>query len=134
MPPRLGHLDAVKVLLVIGVIAMHSAITYGLDGSWYLESYEEMAAPVAGAITIALGIGWLFGLGLFFLIAGVLTAPSLERKGPARFVRDRLVRLGVPLVAYTLLASPVLEYVAYRENDGGTRAFGPFVREQVWRL
>jgi glucans biosynthesis protein C len=134
MRSRLAYLDAIKVLLVVGVIAMHSAITYGLDGSWYLESYEEMADPVAGAITILLGTGWLFVLGLFFLIAGRLTSPSLERKGPARFANERLIRLGIPLAAYTLLISPVLEYVSYRENDGSTGALWPFVREQVWHL
>jgi hypothetical protein len=134
MRSRLAHLDAIKVLLVVGVIAMHSAITYGLDGSWYLESYDEMAGPVVDAITACLGIGWLFGLGLFFLIAGRLTAASLERKGSARFVKERLVRLGIPLVLFTLLVSPPLEYVSYRENDGGTQAFWPFVREQVWHL
>ena len=52
MRSRLAHLDAIKVLLVVGVIAMHSAITYGLDGSWYLESYDEMPTAVVAAITI----------------------------------------------------------------------------------
>ncbi len=134
MRHRLAYLDTVKVPLVVGVIAMHTAITYGLDGSWYLESYDEMSGAVVALITTLLGVGWLFGLGLFFLIAGRLTSPSLGRKGPRRFAKDRLVRLGVPLVAYTLLASPVLEYVSYRENDNGTGAFWPFVREQVWHF
>jgi Acyltransferase family len=134
MRSRLAYLDAIKVLLVVGVIAMHTAITYGLDGSWYLESYDEMSGAVVGGVTVLLGLGWLFGLGLFFLIAGRLTAPSLERKGPARFVKDRLVRLGIPLAVYTLLVSPALEYVSHRENDHGTEAFWPFVREQVFHL
>jgi glucan biosynthesis protein C len=134
MRSRLAYLDAIKVLLVVGVIAMHSAITYGLDGSWYLESYEEMPGGVVDAITILLGTGWLFGLGLFFLIAGRLTAPSFDRKGPSAFLRDRLVRLGIPLALFTLLVSPVLEYVSYRENDGGSEALWPFARDQVWHL
>jgi glucan biosynthesis protein C len=134
MRSRLAYLDTIKVLLVVGVIAMHTAITYGLDGSWYLESYDQMSAGLVDLVTAILGVGWLFGLGLFFLIAGRLTSPSLARKGPRRFTKDRLVKLGVPLVAYTLLVSPVLEYVAYRENEQGTGAFWPFVREQVWHL
>jgi glucans biosynthesis protein C len=113
---------------------MHGAITYGLDGSWYLESYDEIGHGLVDAITVLLGIGWLFGLGLFFLIAGRLTSPSLDRKGHARFVKDRLVRLGIPLAVYTLFVSPILEYVSYRENDGGTEALWPFVRGQVWHL
>jgi glucan biosynthesis protein C len=134
MSSRLAYLDAIKVVLVAGVIAMHGAITYGLDGSWYLESYDEMSGAAVAAITMLLGLGWLFGLGLFFLIAGRLTSPSLERKGPARFVKDRLVRLGIPLAVYMLLVSPGLEYVSYRENDHGTEAFWPFAREQVLHL
>ena len=134
MSARLAYLDTLKVLLVVGVIAMHTAITYGLDGSWYLESYDEMSGGVVAGVTALLGVGWLFGLGLFFLIAGRLTAPSFDRKSPRLFVKDRLIRLGIPLVAYTLLVSPFLEYVAYRENDHGTGALWPFVREQVWHF
>jgi glucans biosynthesis protein C len=129
---RIAYLDNLKLLLVIGVIALHAAITYGFDGSWYLESYDEMASVVVDALTVVLGTGWLFGLGLFFLIAGQLTGPSLDRKGPGRFARERLVRLGLPVVAYTLLISPFLEYVDYRQNGDGTEPLWPFVREQVW--
>jgi hypothetical protein len=52
MSPRLAYLDTVKVLLVVSVIAIHTAITYGLDGSWYLESYDEerAVARAQGAI------------------------------------------------------------------------------------
>lgn len=134
MSARLAYLDTLKVLLVVGVIAMHTAITYGLDGSWYLESYDEMSPGVVDVVTASLGVGWLFGLGLFFLIAGRLSAPSLERKGPRLFAKDRLIRLGIPLAVYTLLVSPFLEYVAYRENEHGSEALWPFVREQVWQF
>jgi glucan biosynthesis protein C len=134
MSSRLAYLDAMKVVLVGGVIAMHSAITYGLDGSWYLESYDEMSGAAVGLVTALLGVGWLFGLGLFFLVAGRLSVPSLQRKGPEGFAKGRLIRLGIPLAAFTLLVSPLLEYVSYRENDHGSGALWPFVREQVWHF
>jgi glucans biosynthesis protein C len=134
MTRRFAYLDDLRVLLVVGVIAVHAAITYGLDGSWYLESYEEMAGVVVAAVTVVLGVGWLFGLGLFFLIAGRLSGPSLERKGAGRFARERLVRLGLPLLGYTLLVSPFLEYVDYRFNAHGEEALWPFVGRQVWHF
>ncbi len=134
MQQRLAYLDNLKILLVVGVIALHTAITYGFDGSWYLESYDEMAGAVVDALTVLLGTGWLFGLGLFFLIAGRLTGPSLDHKGPRRFVQDRLIRLGIPLMAYTLLVSPFLEYVDYRWNGDGTESLWAFAREQVWHF
>jgi glucan biosynthesis protein C len=129
---RLAYLDNLKVLLVAGVIAVHSAITYGFDGAWYLESYDTMAGWVVDALTVLIVIGWLFGLGLFFLIAGRLSGPSLDRKGPRRFARERLIRLGLPVLAYTLLVSPALEYVDYRENEGGTGGFWAFLPDQIW--
>ncbi len=134
MSSRRPYLDNLKVLLVVGVIAVHSAITYGFDGSWYLESYDEMASGVVDALTVVIVIGWLFGLGLFFLIAGRLSGPSLDRKGPGQFARDRLIRLGVPVLAYTLLVSPALEYFAYCENEGGTGGFWSFFWGQIWHF
>jgi glucans biosynthesis protein C len=132
--PRLEYLDNLKVLLVIGVIAVHAAVTYGFDGSWYLESYDEMTGALVDALTVVIVIGWLFGLGLFFLIAGRLTGPSLDRKGPGRFAYERAVRLGVPVLAFVLLVSPVLEYVEYRETEGGTEGFWSFAGDQIWEF
>lgn len=134
MRQRLAYLDNLKVLLVVGVIAVHSAVTYGFDGTWYLESYDEMAGGLVDALTVVIVVGWLFGLGLFFLIAGRLSGPSLHRKRRGRFARERLIRLGTPVLAYTLLVSPALEYFDYRENEGGRGGFWSFFGDQIWHL
>ena len=52
----------------------------------------------------------VFVMALFFLVAGLLTPGSLDRKGPGRFARDRLVRLGIPLAAFTLVLWPLMTY------------------------
>jgi glucans biosynthesis protein C len=127
---RLAYLDNLKVLLVVGVIGVHAAITYGIDGSWYLEDYESMAEVAIGLITVFVAVGFLFGLGAFFLIAGRLSGPSLDRKGPARFIGDRLVRLGAPVLFYVVLIAPVMEYVKFRE-EGGEQGFPSFAWEQL---
>ena len=126
---RLAYLDNLKVLLVVGVIAVHSAITYGVDGSWYLEDYDSMSDVSVGVLIILVAAGFLFGLGAFFLIAGRLSGPSLDRKGPARFIGDRLVRLGIPVAFYVLVIAPVMEYVKYR-NEDGDQAFLSFAWTQ----
>jgi fucose 4-O-acetylase-like acetyltransferase len=131
MHRRLAYLDNIKVLLVVGVIALHAAITYGFSGAWYLESYDELPDALLTPLTVVLAIGALFGLGLFFLIAGALTGPSLDRHGPGPFARERLLRLGLPIVAYTLLVSPFMEYADHRVNEDGRQALLPFLSEQV---
>jgi peptidoglycan/LPS O-acetylase OafA/YrhL len=60
---RLAYLDNLKVLLVVGVIAVHSAITYGVDGSWYLEDYDSMADVSVGVLTVFVAVGFLFRTG-----------------------------------------------------------------------
>ena len=85
MRPRMAYLDNLKILLVVGVIAMHAAIPYGFDGAWYLESYDVMAGAVGGALNVPLRTGWVFGVGLFFLIAGRASGSSVEREGGRRF-------------------------------------------------
>jgi peptidoglycan/LPS O-acetylase OafA/YrhL len=46
-------------------------------------------------------------MGFFFLLAGYFTPASLERKGHARFLGDRFLRLGVPLAAFVLILNPL---------------------------
>jgi fucose 4-O-acetylase-like acetyltransferase len=48
-----------------------------------------------------------FFMGFFFLLAGYFTPASLERKGYARFIGDRFLRLGLPLLAFGLILGPL---------------------------
>jgi hypothetical protein len=54
-----------------------------------------------------------FFMSLMFLLSGLFVWPSLARKGGARFLRDRVLRLGVPFGVMALLA-PIAYYAAYR--------------------
>lgn len=65
------------------------------------------------------GLAAFFGLGPLFLLAGQFSAGSLRRRGPAAFARGRLLRLGLPLVAFVYLIDPVTAYVgSLGEGDG----------------
>ena len=114
---RLVYLDNLKIVLTAGVIAAHAAMTYGAVGTWVYEesSLSDVAAGILGALV---GVGVMFGLGLFFLVAGLLTTPPLTRRGPRRYLVSRLWRLGVPLVAYAVVVWPVLRWLIDRvEGD-----------------
>jgi fucose 4-O-acetylase-like acetyltransferase len=123
--PRRAYLDNLKILLVAGVIVGHILITYGDIGSW---AYHEPSANKAFLLPAALFVvlGSLFAMGLFFFMAGLLTPRSLARKGPAGFIRDRLVRLGTPFL-FLLLTFPVIR----RIGDGGGKSLGWFFRDQL---
>jgi hypothetical protein len=120
-PARLTHLDNLKVLLTAGVIVAHAAMTYGDVGTWVYE--EPGLGDVAGAVLGAfVGIGVLFGLGLFFLMAGMLTSAPLARRGPRRFLLSRVGRLGLPLALYAVVVWPVLRWWIDRVTEHDSRS------------
>lgn len=106
---RLAFVDNLRILLVILVILQHLAITYGGEGVWH---YYEGRADTITAIVLTLFIAFnqAFFMGFFFLIAAYFVPRSLERKGCTQFLRDRLLRLGVPLVLQLLVVAPLLSY------------------------
>jgi glucan biosynthesis protein C len=128
--------DTLRVVVIAGVIAMHAATAYVVDVGWY---YEERTSSEAWqvALTVPAFLGGLFALGPLFFVAGWLSAPSLARRGARGFAAGRLLRLGVPLVVFTLLIDPVADYIGhhamgdpaplldYLTNATGTRDMGP---------
>ncbi len=95
-----------------GVIVAHAAMTYGAAGTWILEVGDSGQPTVKGVpealLSVSIGLGALFALGLLLLVAGMLTPASVRRKGSGAFALDRLVRLGAPLAAYIVVVWPLL--------------------------
>jgi hypothetical protein len=112
---RFTYLDNLRVVMVSGVIAGHAIAGYaGLN--WTYADVAEGEVGTASQMVFGLLIlpFALFMMALFFLVAGLLTPSSIDRKGPGRFARDRLIRLGIPLAAFTFVLWPLLTYGLYR--------------------
>lgn len=123
---RVAHLDNLKVLLVAVIIAAHGIAAYSdLESAWPYQDVQEvlqLGAVSNGALSL-LGLpAVLFVMGLFFLISGLVTPGSVERKGPRAFARDRLVRLGVPLAVWTLVIWAGAKWAVYQVG-GETSSF-----------
>jgi acyltransferase-like protein len=117
-PPRerLAYLDDLKLLMVAVIIAGHGALAYGtLENAWPYQDVQEVQLGAASDLILALVVipAALFVMGLFFLISGLVTPGSVSRKGPRRFARDRLIRLGVPLLVWTLVFWPGAIWAAH---------------------
>src|SRR5438876_1268113 len=108
---RLFFIDYLRAFLIILVIMLHLAFTYGSSiNLWYY--HDTTNALTAGLVTSLIGIGQAFCLGLFFLISAYFTPGAYDRKGAGRFLRDRLLRLGLPLLIYDSLINPFVVYIA----------------------
>lgn len=116
---RLGYVDAVKGLIVAGVIVAHAAMTYGLVGNW---PYQEVAHPLPQAAAYAVGFVTMLGMGMLFLVAGLFTPSAIQRKGTARFISSRSLRLGVPTVAYLLVIMPAVNFVGHWASGSSAAA------------
>jgi peptidoglycan/LPS O-acetylase OafA/YrhL len=104
---RNGGIDALRAAVTLLVVFHHTAITYGAIGGWY---YRELAPDesLGGRLLILFcTVNQAWFMGLFFLLAGYYTPGALERHGTASFVRERLLRLGIPLVVYFLVLHPL---------------------------
>ena len=116
---RNASLDHIRIVLTTLVILHHTAIVYGGSGGWYWR--EE---PDSSTLPLLLfnAVNQSFFMGFFFLLAGYFTPGSVERKGAARYLGERLRRLGIPLLGYFFLISPATVALA-RMADG--HAFWP---------
>jgi Acyltransferase family len=115
MPQQSGkifYIDRIKVILTILVVLHHTFITYGAPGGWYFSQKTSLMGALI-PMTLFVSINQSFFMGFFFFLSAYFIGPSFARKGASRFLADRLLRLGVPLVFYSLLLSPLLTYIVY---------------------
>ncbi len=109
---RIYFADYLRAALVSLVILHHVAITYGALGSFY---YTEPATDSTAArlLTLFVNFNQAWFLGLFFLISGYFSPASFDRKGPRQFIKDRLIRLGIPLLIFFFVLNPITVYTAF---------------------
>jgi hypothetical protein len=95
------------------IIAIHGVLSYaGALEVWTYSPFREVPLyPVTEAVlfVVVAPIGFLM-IPVLFLVAGLLTPGSVQRKGVRRFVADRLLRLGVPFLVFVFLLEPTLTY------------------------
>jgi glucan biosynthesis protein C len=126
---RLHHLDALRALTMLLILPAHAVALIGLRGGG-----NDAEAAVYWLIHV-------FRLPLFFLIAGFFAALLVEARGTGAVVRNRLVRIGIPLVVVVAVVAPVLALLLQGlSRDGnyagpnGLAAFTDFQPSYVWFL
>lgn len=109
---RITYLDNLKWFVIILVVLMHLNVTYSGNGLWYYKEHASYG-PLSGLLFGLYGsLTQAYFMGLLFFISGYLVPDSLERKGVRPFIRGRLIRLGIPMLAYVAIIHPLTIWIA----------------------
>jgi len=116
---RLHGLDAVRAgALLLGVV-VHASMAWLPDAQYFWPAHEDAHSP---ALNLAFYVPHLFRMVLFFLLAGFFARLVYQRHGWKHFVRNRLLRIGLPLVIAWPLTLAAIIFVgawgAWLANNG----------------
>jgi glucans biosynthesis protein C len=107
---RLLYIDNLRWVMIMLVVSMHAAVTYSHLGSWYYMEGHPVSVAESGIFATYQVTLQSFFMGFLFFIAGYFVPKAYDTKGPARFLRDRAVRLGIPLLVFMFILQPVSVY------------------------
>jgi peptidoglycan/LPS O-acetylase OafA/YrhL len=121
----LGYLRAFIVVLVV---AHHAALAYHpyapppsaslvAQPRWW-EAFPVVDAQRWSGFSLLVGFNDVFFMSLMFFLSGLFVWYGLKRKGSAKFLRDRLLRLGVPFIVAAAVLAPLAYYPAYLQTPG----------------
>ena len=104
---RLLFIDNLRTGLVTLVVLHHLALVYGAGAPFYYVEppINDPLAFLVLLVFILVNQSWF--MGALFLLAGYFTPGSFDRKGPGSFLKDRLLRLGIPLIIYIFVLNPI---------------------------
>ncbi|HTB97288.1 MAG TPA: acyltransferase family protein [Terracidiphilus sp.] len=114
------YIDRLRSVMTVFVLLHHTAIVYGAPGGWFWNELHPSGTAASLLLTLFVSTNQAYFMGFFFLLAGYFTPGSLERKGYARFIGDRFLRLGIPLLAFGLLLGPLTAAIVNRFAEGGS--------------
>lgn len=125
---RLFFIDHWRAALIILVVLHHIAVIYGANTPFYYLEPNDILASIVLTIFQLLNQAWF--MGAFFLISGYFTPGSFDRKGSGSFLKDRLLRLGIPLLIFMFVLNPIASIGIYQMPASLTHITTPLTWQQ----
>jgi fucose 4-O-acetylase-like acetyltransferase len=121
MRERTLYLDHMRTAMTAMVVIAHAAITYGGWGSWFYVETHASTQLSKLMFTLYVATCNTSLMVMFFFLAGYFTPGSLKRKGYKAFLRDRFLRLGIPMLIFGFVVAPLTIALAERGQGGNFR-------------
>src|ERR1700676_2540684 len=133
-PARNVALGYLRGFLVVLVLAHHSVLAYIdspppqakslLAQPPYWRAFMVVDPHHWVGFSLLTGFNDDFFMSLMFFVSGLFVWSSLQRKGNASFVRDRLRRLGLPFLFAAAIVAPLAYYPSYLLTTGAHSVSG----------
>lgn len=123
---RENHWDAARALLMLLGIPYHVAMAYRANQVWIVNAQEGDLLFTWMAAVIH-----LFRMPAFFVIAGYFAALLLMRRTPGAWLKNRLIRLGLPFIAALLTLNPLLNLLCELSNFSIWSALGSWEKNSL---
>ena len=130
---RNAAIDRTRTFLTLVVLVHHAVIPYTYfghtDPKWWIGFDFVVTATDS------------FFMAMFFFLSGLFVWPGLGHKAPSIFLRDRLLRLGLPfaIAAFTIIPVAYYSFALRQQPDLGFAAFwwktvtvGPWPSGPIW--
>ncbi len=127
---RYLYIDNLRLAIIILVVMVHLAVTYSGIGDWYIMDAGEPDIVSLLFFGLFQSFTQAYFMGFLFLISGYFVAKSYDRKGCKRFLKDRFIRLGIPVLIYMLVIHPFIIYVLLGsrwENPGFLKYYTDYI-------
>ena len=116
---RFVYLDNIRSLVIVLVLAMHAAVTYSGFGAWfYVEGSTEYLSIFE---TVFFGFFQSFlqawTMGALFFISAYFASRALVKRGALNFIKERLFRLGIPLIIFVFIVTPFILFILLGYNS-----------------
>jgi glucans biosynthesis protein C len=104
-PARTYWIDNFRTYLTVLVIYHHTALAYGGAGN---QTYKSKHHPPSAGMLLFNAINQSYFMAAFFFLSGHFMAVSARRKSIFQLLKDRYIRLGIPVLLYPILLQPLI--------------------------
>ncbi len=110
---RKYYIDNLRWIIIILLIPYHAAMAWNI---WGEPNYIYFGSnKLISSIVVFLSP---YAMPLLFLIAGISTKYSLQKRTYKQYIMERFRKLLIPFISGTLLIMPLMAYIAKKFNYG----------------
>jgi glucan biosynthesis protein C len=127
---RRHELDVLSTLIVFGLMFFHTATIFS-GQQLVVNKTQSQLVMLLASLVASFEYVWIMPAMMF--IAGIAICYSLRRRSPGEFVRERLLRLGIPFLTGLVIATPPQVYYYLKAQEGLQESFLRFY-PRYWNL